>query len=44
MAKKKQLKRKTDTASSRTFDSSFWKLTYFLGTTEEWYGKQVKIL
>lgn len=28
----------------RTFESNLYKLAYFLGTTEEWYGKQVRIL
>ena len=32
------------TKSYFTFDSNFDRLAYFLGTTEQWYTKQVKIL
>jgi hypothetical protein len=28
----------------RTFESNLTKLAYFLGTTERWYGKQVRVL
>lgn len=29
--------------SHRTFESNIYMLAYFLGTTEDWYEKQVKI-
>lgn len=32
------------TKSYITFDSNFDNLAYFIGTTEEWYAKQVKML
>jgi len=44
LAKKKQPTPTPYSASYRTFDSSLWKLAYFLGTTEEWYDKQARIL
>jgi hypothetical protein len=44
MLMKKPPKLISDTASYRTFDSSLWKLAYFLGTTENLFTKQVGIL
>lgn len=44
MAKKKLPKSTLYTESYRTFESSHDKLIYFLGSTEVWYDKQVRIL
>jgi hypothetical protein len=34
----------TPTKHYKMFLDNLWKLAYFVGTTETWYGKQVKIL
>jgi hypothetical protein len=44
MARKKALAPNPGAEVYRTFDSSLTKLAYFLGITETWYGKQVRIL
>lgn len=44
MAKGKQPNLEAETKIYRTFKSNLYKLAYFLGTTEGWYEKQVRIL
>lgn len=44
MARKKLLASSPDVEVYRTFKSSLQKLAYFLGTTERWYEKQVRVL
>ena len=43
MGKKKPSRTILYSESYRTFDSSLDKLAYFMGTTEEWYAKQIRI-
>lgn len=44
MAKKKLSSPRSRSKIYRTFESNLEKLAYFLGTTERWYAKQVRIL
>jgi len=44
MAKKKPSPSRLHTESYRTLEHNLYKLAYFLGTTEQWYGKQARIL
>jgi hypothetical protein len=44
MARKKALASSSGVEVYRTFESNLTKLAYFLGTTERWYGKQVRVL
>lgn len=44
MAKKKLSSPRSRSKIYRTFESNLEKLAYFLGATERWYAKQVRIL
>ena len=44
MARKKLFASSPDIEVYRTFESNLTKLAYFLGTTERWYEKQVRVL
>jgi hypothetical protein len=44
MAKKKLFASSPDIEVYQTFESNLHKLAYFLGTTETWYEKQVRVL
>lgn len=44
MAKKKLSSSRSRSKIFRTFESNLYKLAYFLGATERWYAKEIRIL